>query len=106
MADVGLGRGCLQTRDFTGSTYERKIPVNFLLFTGSLDLLSHKLSFRNPAPERPERATLNAPTADDLRAVSAGSCLCSFAQSFRHFPQTKPTSANEANGQNRSENNV
>jgi hypothetical protein len=24
----------LQTRDFAGSTCERKIPVNFLLFTG------------------------------------------------------------------------
>jgi len=27
MADVGLGRGCLRTRDFAGSTYGRKIPV-------------------------------------------------------------------------------
>jgi hypothetical protein len=97
MADVGLGRGCLQTRDFTGSTYERKIPVNFLLFTGSLDLLSHKLSFRNPAPERPERATLNAPTADDCGPYLLAAVFVRLRNRFDIFrkrsqlPQTKPT---------------
>jgi hypothetical protein len=46
MACVSLGRGCLQTRDFAVSTYESKMPVNVLLFTGSLDSLSRKLCFR------------------------------------------------------------
>jgi hypothetical protein len=97
MADVGLGRGCLQTRDFAGSTYERKIPVNFLLLTGSLDSLSHKLSFRNPAPERPERATLNAPTADDCGPYLLAAVFVRLRNRFDIFrkrsqlPQTKPT---------------
>jgi hypothetical protein len=94
MADVGLRRACLQTRDFAGSTYERKIPVNFLLFTGSLDSLSHKLSFRNPAPERP---TLNAPTADDCGPYLLAAVFVRLRNRFDIFrkrsqlPQTKPT---------------
>jgi len=46
MAYLTLGRGCLHPVILPFQLRRAKIPVNFLLFTGSLDSLSHKLCFR------------------------------------------------------------
>ena len=45
ITDVGLGRGCLQPVSLLVQLTREKISVNFLLFTGRVDSLSHKLSF-------------------------------------------------------------
>src|ERR1700738_5695674 len=90
MADAGLGR---HTRDFADSTYERKNSCKLPVVYREPRFALSEVVLPNPAPDRPERATLNAPTADDSGPSSTRRCLCSFAQSFRHFPQTKPTSA-------------
>src|SRR2546423_1389326 len=105
-AMTDLGRGCLQPVSLPVQLTREKISVNLLLFTGSLDSLSHKLSFRIERPtDRSERRLTHRQQTIPGRHLLAA-VFVRLRQSFRHFPQTKPTSANEANRQNRSENNV
>src|SRR5712671_420096 len=106
MADAGLGRGCIPVILPVQLTRE-KIPVNFLLFTGSLDSLSHKLSFRiRRLTDRSERRLTHRQQTIPGRRLLAG-VFVRLRNRFDIFAQTKPTSAQtKANGQNGSENNV
>ena len=96
MADAGPGRGCIPVILPVQLT-RAKIPVNFLLFTGSLDLLSHKLSFRiRRLTDRSERRLTHRQQTIPGRHLLAGV----FVRLRNHFdifrkrsqlPQTKPT---------------
>ena len=65
MAYVSLGKGCLQTRDFALSTYERKNPCKFPVVYRELRFALSQVVLPRPAPIRPQRLPLNAPTPDD-----------------------------------------
>jgi hypothetical protein len=66
-----------------------KIPVNFLLFTGRPRSALPSVVIANEGQGRLLRDPLD----------STDSCPNSNEQPFLTFPQTKPTSANEANGE-------
>jgi hypothetical protein len=106
MAYVSLGRGCLQTRDFALSTYEGKIPAKFPVVYREPRFALSQVVLPRPAPSRPQRLPLNAPTPDDCGRHLLVAVLVGLRNHFFPFPRTKPTSANEATGQNHSENNV
>jgi hypothetical protein len=106
MACVSLGRGCLQTRDFAISTYESKNPCKFPVVYREPRFALSKVVLPRPAPSRPQRLPLNAPTPDDCGRHLLVAVLVGLRNHFFRFPRTKPTSANEASGQNHSENNV
>jgi hypothetical protein len=92
MAYVSLGRGWLQTRDFALSTYESKIPVNFLLFTGSPRFAPSQVVLPRPAASRPQRLPLNAPTPDDCGRHLLMAVLDGLRNLFRErsqLPRTK-----------------
>ena len=92
MADAGPGRGCIPVILPVQLT-RAKIPVNFLLFTGSLDLLSHKLSFRiRRLTDRSERRLTHRQQTIPGRHLLAG-VFVRLRNRFDIFAQTKPTSA-------------
>jgi hypothetical protein len=92
MADAGLGRGCIPVILPVQLTRE-KIPVNFLLFTGSLDSLSQKLSFRiRRLTDRSERRLTHRQQTIPGRHLLAG-VFVRLRNRFDIFAQTKPTSA-------------
>ena len=95
MADAGPGRGCIPVILPVQLT-RAKIPVNFLLFTGSLDLLSHKLSFRiRRLTDRSERRLTHRQQTIAAVVYSQVSLLvCAIVSTF---------SANEANFRKRSQ---
>ena len=72
MADAGLGRGCIPVILPVQLTREKnscKFPVVYREPRFALS----EVVLPNPAPDRPERATLNEPTADDCgRHLLAG----------------------------------
>jgi hypothetical protein len=96
-AMTDLGRGCLQPVSLPVQLTREKISVNLLLFTGSLDSLSHKLSFRI------ERLTDRSERRLTHRQQTIPGCLYSQPSLFvcgnrfdifrkrSQLPQTKPT---------------
>ena len=94
MADAGLGR---HTRDFADSTYERKNSCKFPVVYREPRFALSEVVLPNPAPDRPERATLNAPTADDCGRRLLAGVFARLRDRFDIFrkrsqlPQTKPT---------------
>jgi hypothetical protein len=97
MAYVRLGRGCLQTHDFAVSTYESKNPCKFPVVYREPRFALSKVVLPCPAPSRPQRLPLNAPTPDDCGRHLLVAVLVGLRKPFFPF------SANEANFRERSD---